>query len=113
MGYQGRLLRFRRKVKRTGKAGGAGDRDGTADGFELLAQAHDYLLAAVRAVPTGWWDAPTPCTVWAVGEVYHHARLDQQALTIPDLAGHPRPWPGGNASLVRSREAAGFAAAPG
>jgi uncharacterized protein (TIGR03086 family) len=54
----------------------------TVDGFKLLADAQDYLLTAVRGVPADAWDAPTPCTEWTAGHVYHHASLDQQALTM-------------------------------
>ncbi|MFE0581894.1 TIGR03086 family metal-binding protein [Streptomyces sp. NPDC058874] len=52
------------------------------DGFTLLADAHDYLLAAVRGVPTAAWGDPTPCTGWTVRQVLNHARLDQQALVM-------------------------------
>jgi uncharacterized protein (TIGR03086 family) len=54
----------------------------TVDGFKLLTDAQDYLLAVVRGVPADAWDAPTPCAQWTAGQVYHHARLDQQALTM-------------------------------
>ncbi|MFJ5231878.1 TIGR03086 family metal-binding protein [Kitasatospora sp. NPDC088391] len=54
----------------------------SVDGFELLAEAHDYLLAAVRGVPEEKWGAATPCSEWTVRQVFHHARLDQQALTM-------------------------------
>ncbi|MER7763196.1 TIGR03086 family metal-binding protein [Streptomyces sp. NPDC097619] len=52
------------------------------DGFKLLSDAHDYLLAAVRGVPADGWGDPTPCTEWTVRQVYNHALLDQQALTM-------------------------------
>ncbi|MEV4940236.1 TIGR03086 family metal-binding protein [Streptomyces zaomyceticus] len=54
----------------------------TVDGFTLLAEAHDYLLAAVRGVPAGAWGDATPCTEWTVRQVVNHARLDQQALVM-------------------------------
>ncbi|MEV6676950.1 TIGR03086 family metal-binding protein [Streptomyces erythrochromogenes] len=54
----------------------------TVDGFKLLADAHDYLLAAVRGVPAEAWGDPTPCTEWTVRQVLNHARLDQQALVM-------------------------------
>ncbi|WP_406063299.1 TIGR03086 family metal-binding protein [Streptomyces sp. NBC_01077] len=54
----------------------------TADGFKLLAEAHDYLLAAARGVPAGAWGDATPCTEWTVRQVLNHARLDQQALVM-------------------------------
>ncbi|MFJ9939939.1 TIGR03086 family metal-binding protein [Streptomyces erythrochromogenes] len=54
----------------------------TVDGFKLLADAHDYLLTAVRGVPAGAWGDPTPCTEWTVRQVLNHARLDQQALVM-------------------------------
>ncbi|KOU76881.1 hypothetical protein ADK61_13780 [Streptomyces sp. XY66] len=54
----------------------------TVDGFELLADAHDFLLAAVRGVPDGAWGDPTPCSQWTVRQVLNHARLDQQALVM-------------------------------
>ncbi|MFG2821605.1 TIGR03086 family metal-binding protein [Kitasatospora sp. NPDC048365] len=54
----------------------------SVDGFELLADAHDYLLAAVRGVPADAWGAATPCSEWTVRQVFNHARLDQQALTM-------------------------------
>ncbi|MER7705814.1 TIGR03086 family metal-binding protein [Kitasatospora sp. NPDC097605] len=53
----------------------------SVDGFELLAEAHAYLLAAVRGVPEDGWGAATPCSEWTVRQVFHHARLDQLALT--------------------------------
>ncbi|MFD0273521.1 TIGR03086 family metal-binding protein [Kitasatospora sp. NPDC127111] len=52
------------------------------DGFKLLAEAHAYLLEAVRGVPEGAWGAATPCSEWTVRQVFHHARLDQQALVM-------------------------------
>ncbi|THA86871.1 TIGR03086 family metal-binding protein [Streptomyces sp. A0592] len=54
----------------------------TVDGFKLLADAHDYLLTAVRGVRAGAWGDPTPCTEWTVRQVLNHARLDQQALVM-------------------------------
>lgn len=54
----------------------------TVDGFKLLADAHAYLLTTVRGVPADGWDAPTPCTEWTAGQVFNHARVDQQALTM-------------------------------
>ncbi|MEU6294220.1 TIGR03086 family metal-binding protein [Streptomyces erythrochromogenes] len=54
----------------------------TVDGFKLLADAHDYLLTAVRGVPAEAWGDPTPCTGWTVRQVLNHARLDQQALVM-------------------------------
>lgn len=54
----------------------------SVDGFKLLADAHEYLLAAVRGVPEEAWGATTPCSEWTVRQVFHHARLDQQALTM-------------------------------
>ncbi|MEZ0067091.1 uncharacterized protein (TIGR03086 family) [Streptacidiphilus sp. MAP12-20] len=54
----------------------------TVDGFKLLAEAHDYLLTAVRGVPADAWGAPTPCNEWSARQVFNHARLDQQALTM-------------------------------
>ncbi|MFB7155221.1 maleylpyruvate isomerase N-terminal domain-containing protein, partial [Streptomyces virginiae] len=54
----------------------------TVDGFELLGDAHDYLLTAVRGVPDGAWGDPTPCSEWTVRQVLNHARLDQQALVM-------------------------------
>ncbi|MFJ3881903.1 TIGR03086 family metal-binding protein [Streptomyces sp. NPDC090077] len=54
----------------------------TADGFKLLADAHAYLLTAVRGVPAGAWGDPTPCSDWTVRQVLNHARLDQQALVM-------------------------------
>jgi uncharacterized protein (TIGR03086 family) len=53
-----------------------------ADGFELLAGAHAYLLAVVKGVPADGWERATPCSEWTVGQVYNHARLDQLALTM-------------------------------
>ncbi|WP_405882623.1 TIGR03086 family metal-binding protein [Streptomyces sp. NBC_01136] len=52
------------------------------DGFKLLADTHDSLLAAVRGVPADAWGAPTPCSDWSVRQVLNHARLDQQALVM-------------------------------
>ncbi|WP_405550544.1 TIGR03086 family metal-binding protein [Streptomyces sp. NBC_01171] len=52
------------------------------DGFKLLAEAHDYLLAAARGVPAGAWGDSTPCSEWTVRQVLNHARLDQQALVM-------------------------------
>lgn len=54
----------------------------TVDGFKLLADAHDYLLAAARGVPAGAWGNATPCSEWTVRQVLNHARLDQQALVM-------------------------------
>ncbi|MGE7389966.1 TIGR03086 family metal-binding protein [Streptomyces sp. NPDC004126] len=54
----------------------------TVDGFKLLADAHDYLLTAVRGVPDGAWGDATPCSEWTVAQVLNHARLDQQALVM-------------------------------
>jgi uncharacterized protein (TIGR03086 family) len=62
----------------------------TVDGFKLLADAQDYLLAVVRGVPADAWGAPTPCAEWTAGQVYHHARLDQRALTM-QITGSPPP----------------------
>lgn len=62
-----------------GSKGGSGL---SVDGFKLLADAHEYLMAAVRGVPEEAWGAATPCSEWTVRQVYHHARLDQQALTM-------------------------------
>ena len=53
-----------------------------ADGFELLAEAHAYLLAAVKGVPADGWQQITPCHEWTVGQVFNHARLDQLALVM-------------------------------
>jgi uncharacterized protein (TIGR03086 family) len=50
------------------------------DGYRLLADAHDYLRAAVRGVPADAWGNGTPCADWSVRQVLNHARLDQQAL---------------------------------
>ncbi|MFG3099485.1 TIGR03086 family metal-binding protein [Streptomyces sp. NPDC048182] len=54
----------------------------SVDGFKLLADAQEHLLAAVRGVPEEKWGAATPCSEWTVRQVFHHARLDQQALTM-------------------------------
>ncbi|MET8699725.1 TIGR03086 family metal-binding protein [Kitasatospora sp. NPDC004723] len=54
----------------------------SVDGFELLTEAHDYLLAAVRGVPEDAWGAATPCSEWTVRQVFQHARLDQLALVM-------------------------------
>ncbi|MFE5710441.1 TIGR03086 family metal-binding protein [Streptomyces sp. NPDC056501] len=54
----------------------------TVDGFKLLAEAHDYLLAAARGVPAGAWGDSTPCSEWTVRQVLNHARLDQLALVM-------------------------------
>ncbi|MFF9624932.1 TIGR03086 family metal-binding protein [Streptomyces griseosporeus] len=54
----------------------------SVDGFKLLADAHEYLMTAVRGVPEEAWGAATPCSEWTVRQVFQHARLDQQALTM-------------------------------
>ncbi|NUU26289.1 MAG: TIGR03086 family protein [Streptomycetaceae bacterium] len=59
----------------------------SVDGFKVLADAHDYLRAAVRGVPEGAWGDATPCTEWTVRQVLNHARLDQQALVMQIDAG--------------------------
>lgn len=56
-----------------------------ADGFELLAGAHAYLLAAAKGVPADGWGSATPCSRWTAGEVFNHARLDQLALVMDIL----------------------------
>ncbi|MFG1811326.1 TIGR03086 family metal-binding protein [Streptomyces sp. NPDC049040] len=53
-----------------------------ADGFELLAGAHAYLLAAAKGVPADGWGSATPCSEWTAGQVFNHARLDQLALIM-------------------------------
>ncbi|MFJ3788494.1 TIGR03086 family metal-binding protein [Kitasatospora sp. NPDC090091] len=60
----------------------------SVDGFKLLAEAHEYLLAAVRGVPEQAWGAKTPCSEWTVRQILHHARLDQQALVM-QITGEP------------------------
>ncbi|MFE5622306.1 TIGR03086 family metal-binding protein [Streptomyces virginiae] len=65
----------------------------TVDGFELLGDAHDYLLAAVRGVPDGAWGDPTPCSEWTVRQVLNHARLDQQALVMGITGAEPASDP--------------------
>ncbi|MCG6494172.1 TIGR03086 family metal-binding protein [Kitasatospora sp. A2-31] len=60
----------------------------SVDGFKLLAEAHEYLLAAVRGVPEQAWGARTPCSEWTVRQILHHARLDQQALVM-QITGEP------------------------
>ncbi|MGW4898773.1 TIGR03086 family metal-binding protein [Kitasatospora sp. NPDC004240] len=60
----------------------------SVDGFKLLAEAHEYLLAAVRGVPEQAWGAKTPCSDWTVRQVLNHARLDQQALVM-QITGEP------------------------
>jgi uncharacterized protein (TIGR03086 family) len=59
----------------------------SVDGFKLLADAHEYLLTAVRGVPEEVWGAATPCSEWTVRQVFNHAWLDQQALTM-QITGH-------------------------
>lgn len=54
----------------------------SVDGFKLLADAHEYLLTVVRGVPEEVWGATTPCSEWTVRQVFNHAWLDQQALTM-------------------------------
>ncbi|MCX5583680.1 TIGR03086 family metal-binding protein [Streptomyces erythrochromogenes] len=65
----------------------------TVDGFKLLADAHDYLLTAVRGVPAEAWADPTPCTEWTVRQVLNHARLDQQALVMQITGAAPESDP--------------------
>lgn len=60
----------------------------SVDGFKLLADAHAYLLTAVRGVGEDAWGAATPCSEWTVRQVLNHARLDQQALTM-QITGNP------------------------
>lgn len=59
-----------------------------SEGFKLLAEAHEYLLAVVRGVPDDGWERRTPCAEWSVRQVFNHARLDQQALVM-QITGTP------------------------
>ncbi|MGW6978420.1 TIGR03086 family metal-binding protein [Streptomyces sp. NPDC054932] len=85
----------------------------TVDGFELLAEAHDYLLAAVRGVPDGAWGDPTPCTEWTVRQVLNHARLDQQALVMQITGVAPATDPFEPADATSDRPVAELAAVLG
>jgi uncharacterized protein (TIGR03086 family) len=45
--------------------------------WSVLDQAHEALRAAVRGVPAGDWDRPSPCEAWTVTQVLQHAAGDQ------------------------------------
>ena len=57
---------------------------------ELLADAHLALRLAVKGVPAGDWELPTPCTEWTVIQVLQHAAGSQAAFAAALSGG---PWP--------------------
>ncbi|MEV8320662.1 TIGR03086 family metal-binding protein [Streptomyces sp. NPDC059900] len=56
----------------------------------LLDSAHTALRTAVRGVPDGDWDRPTPCAEWNVTQVLQHAAGDQLGYASA-LTGGPGP----------------------
>ncbi|MFI5842793.1 TIGR03086 family metal-binding protein [Catenuloplanes sp. NPDC051500] len=57
---------------------------------DLLADAHTALRLAVKGVPVGGWDLPTPCDEWTVTQVLQHATGDQASFAAVIAGG---PWP--------------------
>lgn len=58
--------------------------------WAILDHAHAALRAAVRGVPDGAWDRPTPCAEWNVTQVLQHAAGDQLGYASA-LTGGPGP----------------------
>ncbi|MGW6057975.1 TIGR03086 family metal-binding protein [Streptomyces sp. NPDC055189] len=66
------------------------DEHGTNSTWPILDRAHAALRAAVRGVPDGDWDRPTPCAEWNVTQVLQHAAGDQLGYASA-LTGGPGP----------------------
>ncbi|MEV6756356.1 TIGR03086 family metal-binding protein [Streptomyces sp. NPDC051214] len=62
----------------------------TNTNWAILDDAHAALRAAVRGVPDGYWERPTPCTEWNVTQVLQHAAGDQLGYASA-LTGGPGP----------------------
>ncbi|MGW6269846.1 TIGR03086 family metal-binding protein [Streptomyces sp. NPDC055060] len=63
---------------------------GTNTIWPLLDDAHAALRSAVRGVPEGDWERPTPCAEWNVTQVLQHAAGDQLGYAA-SLTGGPGP----------------------
>jgi uncharacterized protein (TIGR03086 family) len=63
---------------------------GTNTTWLILDSAHEALRTAVRGVPEGGWDRPTPCAEWNVTQVLQHAAGDQLGYAS-SLTGGPGP----------------------
>ncbi len=48
--------------------------------WNLLTEAHEALLAQVKAADAADWNRPTPCEDWTVAQVLQHAAGDQLAF---------------------------------
>lgn len=57
---------------------------------ELLADAHSALRFAVKGMPVGGWDLPTPCAEWTVGQVLRHTAGNQARFAAAITGGL---WP--------------------
>jgi uncharacterized protein (TIGR03086 family) len=68
--------------------------------WNVLAEAHGLLRAAVAGVPAEGWDRPTPCARWTVAQVLQHAAGDQLAyaakLTVGPGPAHDPFTPSGD-----------------
>ncbi|MEV0529067.1 TIGR03086 family metal-binding protein [Streptomyces sp. NPDC050439] len=62
----------------------------TNTNWAILDDAHAALRAAVRGVPAGDWERPTPCAEWNVTQVLQHAAGDQLGYASA-LTGGPGP----------------------
>ncbi|MGW6021756.1 TIGR03086 family metal-binding protein [Streptomyces sp. NPDC055099] len=62
----------------------------TNTNWAILDDAHAALRAAVRGVPDGDWERPTPCAEWNVTQVLQHAAGDQLGYASA-LTGGPGP----------------------
>ncbi|MDR7280988.1 TIGR03086 family metal-binding protein [Catenuloplanes atrovinosus] len=60
---------------------------------DLLADSHTALRLAVKGVPVGGWDLPTPCAEWTVTQVVRHAVSNQARFAATITGGL---WPPGD-----------------
>jgi uncharacterized protein (TIGR03086 family) len=58
--------------------------------WSVLDQAHEALRTAVRGVPAGAWQRPSPCERWTVTQVLQHAAGDQLGFAS-SITGGPGP----------------------
>ncbi|MFG1680022.1 TIGR03086 family metal-binding protein [Nonomuraea sp. NPDC049269] len=59
-------------------------------GWNVIDASHEALRQAVRGVPAGGWNLPTPCEQWNVTQVLQHAAGDQVGFAA-FLTGEPGP----------------------